>query len=197
MKRWFVIIGGTILALFVVAGVLVPVLTRPRPLAPFNQPEALRQATAKLDQARDQLKQGRAVVTLSQSEVRAVLAAGTAQAAGGSLQGVDISLTPGRLQVQANLTTRGRTVSLTIAGAPSLSDNALVLGVDRVEVGSLPVPVGAVMQLLASQGGGIQVNAEARALTIPLSSLQVGGQPVALENLTVGQGELTLNLSSR
>lgn len=197
MKRWFVIIGGTILALFVVAGVLVPVLTRPRPLAPFNQPEALRQATAKLDRARDQLKQGRAVVTLSQSEVRAVLAAGAVQAAGGSLQGVDISLTPGRLQLQANVTTRGREVSLTIAGSPSVKADSLVLQVDQVAVGSLPMPIGAAMQLLASQAGSIQADADSRTLTIPLSSLRVGGQPVTLENLTVGQGELTLNLSSR
>jgi len=197
VKRWFVIIGGTILALFVAAGVLVPIMTRPRPLAPFNQPEALHQAATKLDQARDQLKQGKAVVTLSQSEVRAVLAAGAAQAAGESLQGVDISLAPGRLQVQANLTTGGRTVSLTIAGEPSVSANALVLHVDEVQVGSLPMPVGTAMRLLASQAGGLEVNADARTLTIPLSNLQVGGQPVSLENLTVGQGELTLDLSTR
>ncbi|MGE5590428.1 MAG: hypothetical protein ACM3ZA_07410 [Bacillota bacterium] len=134
MKRWFVIVGGTILVLFVVAGILVPVLTRPRPLAPFNQPEALRQAGSKLDQARNQLRQGRAVVTLSQDEARAVLAAGAARAAGDSLEGLDVSLA---------------------------------------------------------------VDAEARTLTVPLANLQVGGQPVTLENLTVGRGELTLSLAAR
>lgn len=197
MKRWFVIVGGTILALFVVAGILVPVLTRPRPLTPFNQPEALRQAGSKLDQAADQLKQGRAAVTLSQSEVRAVLAAGAVRAAGDSLEGLDISLAPGRLQVQANLTTGGRTVSLTVAGVPSVANNALVLRVYEVKVGSLPMPVSTAMRLLATQAGGLEVNAKARTLTVPLSSLQVGGQPVTLENLIVGQGELTLDLSAR
>ncbi|MCL5676856.1 MAG: DUF2140 family protein, partial [Firmicutes bacterium] len=138
-----------------------------------------------------------AQVTLSQTEVRALLAEGFGESGAGAVQGVDVSLAPGLLELQANLEAGGRPVSLVLSGNPSVSNGVLALKVDRVAVGNLPLPVGTALRLVASQASGVQVDAEAQTLSIPLTNLAIGGQPVTLDNLTLGSGQLTLAVSAR
>lgn len=197
MKRWFVIVGGIVVLVFVAGALLVPQLAKPKPLAPFDQKSAWQSVSTKLDEARAQLKQGKAQVTLSQTEVRAVLAEGLGESGAGAVQGVDVNLAPGRLELLANLEAGGRPVSLVLSGNPSVSNGALALKVDRVAVGNLPLPVGTALRLVASQASGVQVDAEAQTLSIPLTNLAIGGQPVTLDNLTLGSGQLTLALSAK
>ena len=197
MKRWSVIVGGSVVLIFVAGTLLVTQLAKPKPLAPFDQKSAWQSASTKLDEARAQLKQGKAQVTLSQTEVRAVLAEGLGESGAGAVQGVDVNLAPGRLELLANLEAGGRPVSLVLSGNPSVSNGALALKVDRVAVGNLPLPVGTALRLVASQASGVQVDAEAQTLSIPLTNLAIDGQPVTLDNLTLGNGQLTLAVSAR
>ena len=196
MKRWLATILG-LLVVLVLAGVFVlPQLIKPQALPPFDQQASWQAASAKLDELKTQLKQGQATVTLSQNEVRAVLSQGIASAAGSEVQGLNVTLGPKELEVQAALTVAGQPLGLTIGGTPEVQGQTLVLQVTRVQVGSVPMPVESALRLISSAATGVGVDPAARTLSLPLSGLTVGGQPVSLNGLQLGNGQVTLDLSS-
>ncbi len=183
-----------VLALGVAATVLLAL--RPQQLSPFDQQTSWEAAKAKLDSVPAQLKQGKAQVTLSQTEVRAIISqklSGTNSA----VKGVDVALTPGHLEVRATVTLNGNPATVTLGGAPTLVGQNLVLAVDRVQVGSVPMPVDSALRMLAYVHHVITVDVGARTVTVPLSNLQIDGKPVRLDSLALDAGELTANLSSR
>ncbi|MHB9144432.1 MAG: hypothetical protein ACYC5Y_03750 [Symbiobacteriia bacterium] len=183
-----------VLALGVAATVLLAL--RPQQLSPFDQQTSWEAAKAKLDSVPAQLKQGKAQVTLSQTEVRAIISqelSGTNSA----VKGVDVALTPGHLEVRATVTLNGNPATVTLGGAPTLVGQNLVLAVDRVQVGSVPMPVDSALRLLAYVHHVITVDVGARTVTVPLSNLRVDGKPVRLDSLALDAGQLTVNMSSR
>lgn len=173
----------------------IPLALRPQQLAPFDQQAAWQTAQAKLDSISTQLKQGKAQVTLSQTEVRALIDQELSQT-NAPVKGVDVSLAAGRMDIRATVTLNGTPMAVTIGGSPAVSGQNLVLTVDKVQIGSLPLPVGSALQLLSSTAG-LEVNASARTVTVPLSNLALDGKPVRLDSLALNAGQLTVDLSSK
>lgn len=210
--------GAGIVAALAVLG--APFLLAPRrPLPPAPDPLV---ASDLANRLRVDLRPGRvtSTVRLSSEEATALLSqalsawqAARADAAAGeelpvSPEQTRVRFAPGRVMLDGVLRLtgpdvpgyfRGRPIGISLAAEPRLEGERLLITVTEVNVGRLPVAPGLILGLLRPRldlPAGIEADAGRGTLSVD-TSLALAGIHLAVEELTIGQDQVTLTLAPR